>query len=191
MTVRSILNNVNSLLSLGIDSQLFLLDVNPSLLSVANNDKTVTKLLECLNYVIDELACEYAPNLVLTEVMSKDGFVDYSQLDRQLLEVVALTDSFGSNVRYRYAVGGLMAECSGRLEITYTTPYDKVGFADEVQLSNNKINERAIAYGVCAEYCLAIGDYSAMSLWDTRYRQTLALATVKRSEKRMRERRWL
>ncbi len=190
MTVREILSVVNGLLNLGIDQQLFLAQADSSLRSIVANDGTIPKLLQCLNCVIDELACDYAPNTVLTHVVSKDGKVNYSDIDKPLLEVVSLTDSFGSNVRFRYTVDGLMTECSGRLELVYSTPYDKVDFWSEVNLSNHKLTQRTLAYAVCAEYCLTMGDYQGVALWDERYRNNLALASVKRSEMRMRERRW-
>lgn len=191
MKVKNIVNIVNKLLSLNIATELIECNKDGSTQSAVNSDKQLSLVIDCINYTIDQLACQCAPNTYYQEVIAEGGKISYEQLKYPPLEVMSLTDSFGTNVPFRYVVGGIAVECNGRMGITYSTPYDKVDLWTDINLSNNKLTERAIAYGACAEYCLLTADYSMAQMWQDRYNQAVEIASYKRSEKRIKGRRWL
>lgn len=191
MKVSQIIYTAKKLLNLSIADSIFdNSDKNTTDYEIASSQPLKT-LLDCVNYVLDDIACDYAPNVQKSVVVAVDGFINLSQQNIPLLEVLKLSDASGRAVRFRYTANGLLTDRDGRFNLMYTARYPVAGFYDEVAVANAKIDIRIVAYGVAAEYCLLTGDYENMVIWDGRYKNCLASAHNTKYEKTVKERRWL
>ena len=147
------------------------------------------QLLNCCNFVLEELYRDYASSIRKTVVEAKDGFIDTSLL--KLCKVISLVDGEGNDVQYRYVEGGLTVKKDGKFNLSYARLPIEVNIKDEVTLPSPRITERMLAYGILREYFSINGDTSTASLWDERYKDALRIADTKISSMRMPARRWL
>ena len=165
------------------------LDVN----TFENDAKVVgacaRQLLNCCNFVLEELYRDYASAVKRTVVEVADGFVDTSSLN--LCKVISLVDGEGNDVKYRYAEGGLSVNGSGKFNLCYARLPSALGLKDDIALPSPRITERVLAYGILREYFTIIGDTYTASQWEERYHGALRIADVKNSTMRMPARRWL
>lgn len=155
------------------------------------NNSTLKHLMLCLDNVLSEIACDYIPNIKRATVQAKDGIIDTSQLTGTVLEVLRLTDDSGNNIVYRYVVGGLLVQCQGQMQLLYSTTFGQVKYLDSINLPVGKVDCRVLAYGVASEYCLMMGDYDTMTMWDARFRNSLMSLNKKTPVYMPNNRRWI
>lgn len=147
------------------------------------------QLLNCCNFVLEELYRDYASSLRKTVVEAVDGFIDTSSL--KLCKVISLVDGEGNDVKYRYTEGGLMVDADGKYNLSYARLPNEVGVSDFLTMPSPRITERILAYGMLREYFAICGDTVTSAQWDERYKDALRIADVKVSTMRMPARRWL
>ena len=146
-------------------------------------------LLNCCNFVYEELFRDYATSLRKTVVEVCDGFVDTSVY--KMCRVISLVDAEGCDVKYRYADGGLYVEMDGKYNLCYARLPDVLGWGEEVRMPSPRITERMFVYGVVREYYAVTGDWALAKQWDARFKDALQVAGVKTSSMRLPVRRWL
>lgn len=154
----------------------------------ALQDQRVQRLIGCCNSVLEVLYCDYATAIARCSVTAKNNFVDVTNL--ALNRVLSLTDANGNNVKYRYTSGGLFVE-NGSYVLTYAKLPPKILWDDEIVLPSPRITERIFAYGVVADYFLAVGDFDVANVWEARFRDALHSASLKTSHKSMPVGRWV
>ncbi len=146
------------------------------------------KLLNCCNFVLEELYANYASALYKTVVTAEDNVINVDNLN--LAKVISLTDSYGNEVKYRYTERGLFVDYDGSFNLTYGKMPATLGWNDEVILPSKRITPRIFAYGVLAEYFCAIGDTNSSYNYQNKYLQALKFATIKTSGIKLPSRRW-
>ena len=146
-------------------------------------------LLNCCNFVVEELHRDYVGSIRKTVVESINGFVSTTPL--KLAKVVSLVDAEGNDVKYRYTEGGLMVERDGKFNMCYARLPNDMALSDDIKLPSPRITERVLVYVILREDFTVIGDTMTASLWDERYKNALRNADVKSSSMRMPVRRWL
>lgn len=152
-------------------------------------DTTAKRLLDCCNSVLDVLYREYALETRQTVIEVKDGFVNTQNL--KLIKAVALKDSCGNDVKYRYASGGLYADKDGKYNLKYVHSPDEVTVDGEIELPSPRITERIFVYGVLAEYFSQIGDVTQADIWTEKYSSALKVLELSSVCRVMPARRWL
>lgn len=190
MKIKDIIKNVDRMLSLKLPAVLFDENANSAELQNELNTDGVRKLVDCCNFVLDELQSDYAPLYKTQSVTVNNYCLDYSQLNCTLCEVYSLKDEGGNNVNYYYGEDGIVTNANGKMNITYSVKASDKGFSDNVEVGLTAIGARTLAYGVAAEYCLLNADYDEMTIWDNRYKSALQIALRKKSEKRIPKRKW-
>ena len=149
----------------------------------------VKQLLNCCNYVLEELYRDYASSIRKTVVEVVDGFADTSQFS--LCKVISLVDGEGNDVKYRYTEGGISVDGDGKYNLCYARLPNDLGLEDDVVLPSPRITERMLSYGILREYFMLRGDTFTAALWDERYRNSLRIADIKSSSMHMPVGRWL
>lgn len=155
----------------------------------SNDDGRVKILVNCANFVYEELYRDYATALRKTVVDAVNGFVDTSVY--KLCKVITLTDSEGNDVKFRYGDGGIYVDEDGRYNICYARLPDILGWKDEVAMPSPRITERIFVYGVVREYLATLGDWANAKQWDDRFKSALQVACSKTTSMRLPVRGWL
>ena len=181
MKVNEIIKMSSELLNLDLPSECFDNE------TPTNN--MVKILLNCCNFVLEELYRDYATSLRKTVVNVVNGFVDTSAY--RLCRVISLIDGEGNDVKYRYADGGLRVEKDGRYNLCYARLPDTIGWGDVVHMPSPRITERMFVYGVAREFCAVTGDWEPAKQWDVRFKDALQVAGVKTSSMHIPVGRWL
>ena len=189
MKISQIIQTVDKFLGLELPRVLFEPNGEEVLLQQEINTATVETLVHCCNTVCDELAHNYAPLYRQKTVVSKNGIVSFDQFEN-LIEIFSLKDGDGKDVGFLYGASGLLCKKDGEFTSIYSTRPTYVDYFGEVVCGLPAIEERIFAYGVCAEYCLRKGMYDDMSIWDSRFKSALAVATRKKTPLNLKQRSW-
>ncbi len=149
----------------------------------------VELLLICFNRVENELALDYLPLVTEEEVVSGTGVVDYASLIRPAARILCVENEWGESVRYKLFPTYLKTQ-SGKLKIIYAyAPTAKT--VEEASEYGSLVSQRLLVYGMAAEYCLAVGELTAASVWDKKYKEGIQAAYKASPCKRLRSRRWI
>ena len=153
------------------------------------SDWRIKTLVNCCNFVCEELYRDYATSIRKTVVEVTNGFADTS--DYKMCRVLTLTDGEGNDVKFRYTDNGISVEKDGKYNMRYARLPERLGWNDVVTMPSPRITERIFVYGVAREFYLAIGDVELAKQWDERFKDALAVACSKTSPMRMPVRGWL
>ena len=160
----------------------------------SDNEETSQEVLDSLNLVIRcanlslaEIATDYVPLVVTEMVTVADGFLSFSNLSKNILDVVRITCK-GMEIKFKFRPNGLVLP-SGRYQIEYRYLPNATNFEDEIEYKIALISARIVAYGAIAEYFIISGLQDEAVLWDGRYRMALLNASTK-TEKKIKRRRW-
>lgn len=181
MKTNEIVKISSEILNLDLSEEYFENDLLP-------DDNVVKILLNCCNFVYEELFRDYATSLRKTVVEVRDGFADLSVY--RMCKVISLVDAEGNDVKFRYSAGGLYAE-DGKYNLCYARLPDVLGWIDEIHMPSPRITERMFVYGVVREYYAVTGDWTQAKEWDVRFKDALQVAGVKTSSMKMPVGRWL
>ncbi len=149
-----------------------------------------TKLLLTAFYTVEnELALDYLPLIAEDEVATATGVVAYADLSNPAVRVLCVEDEWGESVKYRLFANHIKTQ-AGKVKIIYAySPKEKgLDGASEYQTLASK---RLIAYGMAAEYSLAVGEMAQASAWDKKYKDAVRAAYALRPCKKIRSRRWI
>lgn len=145
-------------------------------------------LLRCFNIVENELALDYLPLTCEEEILSEAGVIYFSEFTRSIVRVLKVQDRFGNDVPFKLFPKYLKTQ-PRQVTITYTyTPYEK-NFDDESDFVLHA-SVRMLAYGVAAEYSLAIGLFEEAAVWEKKYKDAISAAYRATKSKTIRARRW-
>jgi hypothetical protein len=147
-------------------------DLNEEELKEAQKDKEL--LLRCANLVVNEIASEYVHLNAFQTFRTENGHIPYSLFEKQPADITAVHKE-GSCCRFKLYPCEIITE-SGTVDVFYRyLPQNKA--ADGVlDFEEGKINQRIIAYGTAAEYCIIKGMYEEGVVWDKRYKDSLSCA---------------
>ena len=145
-------------------------------------------LLEALNLVINEVACEYMPILKEEEFEVKNFKIDFSDFDACPLEIYAVKDRYGRRVRYKKYSSYLMV-FSSKIKVTYSVAPDKVAFSDNITQIN--LPERVLAYACAREYFLHQNLEGEAQIWEEKFKASLENLLRRKSVLVLPKRRWI
>ena len=160
---------------------------NPSAETAGRRDGEL--LLSCFQTVENELALDYLPLMAEDEVVTSTGSVKYTNLGKPAVRILCVENEWGEPLKYKLFSDRLETQ-SGKVKITYAyTPTAKT--LDGVSEYQTAVSERLFAYGIAAEYSLAVGDTLTASYWDKKYKEAIRIAYRLRPCKKIRSRRWV
>ncbi|MCM1043168.1 MAG: hypothetical protein NC350_03035 [Corallococcus sp.] len=188
MKVKDVLYEVNAYLQLNLPEYYF--KDSARALSDAQCDSTVSMLLRCLNYILDELRTDAFPDICEESANAADGKIFYDELKFKPLEIISVKDTFGTRVKFRQNASCVKVEFDGAYCVKYAKKGENAEFDGEIDLPTAKVTAAVLAEGVCAEYCFLRADYEGASAWDDKYRKNIDSTSVRRG-KRLPQRRWL
>ncbi len=151
--------------------------------------KDLAILLNGFSSVENELALDYLPLLAEDEMVTATGRIAYAEFSRAVARILCVEDEEGQAVRYTLFPDYIQAR-AGKVKVTYAyAPQKKT--IDGVSDYGAGVSLRLFAYGIAAEYSLAVGELTAASVWDLKYKDGIRAAERLRPGKRLRSRRWV
>ena len=155
----------------------------------AQAEKDKTLLLKCLNLVIDQLSSEYVPFFKEESFVTDDGVIPFSDFSNKVIEVKGVYDQKGGKADFKNFSTHIKT-VAGEVKVEYCYVPANLTENSEIFLSNGRLTERIIAYGVASEYALSEQRYEEASMWDERFKQSL-MTVLHPKNVRVRKRRWL
>lgn len=150
----------------------------------------IDRLVRCANLVVGEAASDYVPLITREKVTAdEDREIPYSMLKKSLIDIYSVKNRAGATVPVRQYFDRMVLPCPGEYEVEYGYMPDTLKITDEIPYTE-RLGARAIGYGIACEYCIISGMTDDAVLWDKRYKDALHLAETKKTEKRLRGRRW-
>ncbi len=148
---------------------------------------TLTRYLECLNYLQEEVASEFKP-LKTTEKFKTENFkIDFSVFKKTPLQILSVKDLKGGKVKFKVFPTYLMA-FANEVEVTYGATPEKLDFDSPIEVD---LPQRVLGYGVAREYYLRQGLTEDAEIWESRFKGSLKLILRKRAGTTLPRRRWL
>lgn len=154
---------------------------------LVNEEATeVAGYVNCLNLVRNEIATELIPNAKVEKHKVENNRLDFSSFEDKVIEVLAVRDNFGSNIKFDVFPDHIELE-NGTFEIKYNASPKALELRDEF-VSN--IPERVYAYGILREYYYIQTLYEDASVWDARFKNSLQALERKKNDTIIRKRGW-
>lgn len=145
-------------------------------------------LLHCFNLVENELALDYLPLYAEDTLETTSGQLYYSLLKNTPVRILSVENEQGKSIRFDLYTEHLKTE-PGTVKVRYTYTPKKKMISDSSDFTL-LASERLIAYGIAAEYTLAMGRFEESAIWDKKYKEAINAAYALRPTKKMRSRRW-
>ncbi len=160
--------------------------------AVSYTDREQEKLdlmLQCFNLVNQEIASDYLPFLTKEEIDIKNSILNYSELEKTVVNVYEVKNRFGTSLRFRLFPNYL--EISGHAKsIVYSYLPDDKALTDNVEMLNG-LSARVYAYGVASEFLLIDGLSEDAEIWEERFKESLFVLSRKRGEHILPRRSWI
>ena len=149
----------------------------------------VDTLVRCFNLVNQEIASDYLPFLYTEKIDVNNSILNFSELEKTIINVYELKGSFNINVHYKEYPSYL--EIHGHAKkIVYSYLPEDAELNDDIEFFNG-LTARVYAYGMASEYLLCDGLSEDAEIWEERFKESLFVLARKRSEVRLPRRRWL
>ena len=156
-----------------------------------NAKEQVDMLLTCFNIVENELALDYVPLITEENFSIVSGKIPYSLLKQDVVRIVHVKGADGEYLPFRIFAQYLEVG-EGRKEITVQYAYTpKAKTIDQDSEFKSGASVRLMAYGVAAEYCVAMGMCTEAAIWDKKYKECIAAARSVGRKDSMPSRRWV
>ncbi len=156
-----------------------------------NAKEQVDMLLSCFNMVENELALDYVPLMTEEKFSLTSGKLPYSLLKQDVVRIVHVKGADGEYIPFRIFAQYLeVGEGAKQVTVQYAyTPKAKTIEQDSDFRAG--VSARLMAYGVAAEYCVAMGMCSEAAVWDKKYKECIASARSVGRKDSMPSRRWV
>lgn len=151
------------------------------------SDPRIDEMVKLFNLVRNEVATEYMPMCAKEKIEVKDFKVSFSQFAKKPLEIKAVKNKRGRNVKFKVFPDYLFVQAS-ECEITYSFQPEALNFEDEME---ECLPERVYAYGLAREYLLKEGMMEDAQIFEVRFKNSLKILLRKKSEVVMPGRRWV
>ncbi len=155
----------------------------------SEGEEGVKLLLRCFQRVENELALDYLPLLAEDEIVSSTGVVRYSDLHDEPARILCVENEWGDSIKYKLFPTYLKA-AAGKIKVIYAYAPTEKEVEDDSEYTT-LVSQRLLVYGMAAEYSLAVGELTAASVWDKKYKEGIRAACKSSPCKRLRSRRWI
>ncbi len=155
-----------------------------------STEKEISKLLKCLNLIVNEISSDYLPLLTEEDVVFNDEKLYYTELDKTILEVFSLKDFNGRAISFKTFPEYISANVQNAL-LTYSFQPQELEQDDVIIYYGGKIPPRVYAYGVAMEYLFISSQSDEAHIWEKRYKDCLCEIVRKKSETKLPSRRWI
>ena len=189
MIVKNVLKNAINYLGL---THLFNTTMFDGAIAPTNDEQAeISTLINCLNLVINQVASEYVTLKDEVSINTSNGVVYFSKLSNRVVSDILNVKQSGIKVSYIIKPDRLET-VPGQVEIEFAyQPRQINSLTETIDFSNFKLNERVLAYGVVAEYNFLYANYDDATIWDNRFKNSLANLIRPHRDVKVKERLWI
>lgn len=145
-------------------------------------------LLTAVSLVENEIALDYLPLKAEDTVVNDLGIVRFSHLSNAPVRILSVTDEWGNAEKFEIFPDFIRVK-RGKVKILYTyAPIEKT--LDQQLETASVVSARVFAYGVCKEYCTAVGLYEQAGVWDRKFKDGMMAAMRLGKSRVVASRRW-
>ena len=149
-------------------------------------NKILNTLVDCFNFVQNEIAENYIP-FKFSEEVDFGKRIDFKNLTKRIFKILEVKDENNLNLKYDIFVTYLIAERVVKF-LTYSyLPFD-LSLNDEIE---NYITESIYINGIVAEYYLISSMSTEAEIFDERFKDCLLNFSRKNSDIKLPSRRWI
>lgn len=157
------------------------IEKSAELLGIELTDENTERLLTSYNLVENELAMYYFPLRLVDKLLVQYNKIKYAELSEQAWRIINVLDFQNDEVKFRLYPEYIELKKNYNWHYFFVlynyVPKEKLIY-DNCEYNADK--EDLIKYGVCAEYCLANGDYEQASFWQGKYKNLIKIAYITR-----------
>ena len=151
----------------------------------------INKMLSSVNDTMQSLAIMYFPLKYKQTVTSHTGIYQFSGLQKELLDIVKLTDKYGCDVKYMFFPTHFEAK-AGVLNIVYTYLPDFVtAINQDLDIASNFVSQRVVALGAISKYFMCLGMYNDAEQWNKMFETACKVSKRRKDNVVMKKRRWI
>ena len=154
----------------------------------AREQEKLDLMVKCFNLVNQEIASDYLPFLTKEEIDAENSILNFSELDKTVINVYELKNRFGMSLKYKLFSNHLQINGHAKT-IVYSFLPDEKTIDDEVEMLNG-LSKRLYAYGIASEFLLIDGMSEDAEIWEDRFKQGLFVLSRKRGEHILPKRKW-
>ncbi len=168
MKVKNIMKKAASLLGNASDLTDYLNGVGE------NGAKEAELLLNCFNFVENELALDYLPLVKKESYIPQAGKVFYTQFSSPVARILSVENGFGEEIEFRVFATYLEVDATVvNVRYAYAPTEKTMSGESDYQFA---ASERLLAFGMAAEYLAALGLLEEASVWDKKYKEGIQAA---------------
>ena len=151
----------------------------------------LNKLFSCVNDTIQTLSTMYFPLKYKQSITSQTGIYQFNSLQKELLEIIKLTDMYNYDVKYEFFPAHFEAK-NGTLNIEYTyLPDNATTFNQDLDIAKNFVTTRIVALGTISKYFMCLGMYNDANEWNKMFETACKVAKRRKDNVVIKKRRWL
>lgn len=146
-------------------------------------------MVRCFNLVNQEIASDYLPFLTKEEIDVNNSILNFSTLDKTLINVYEIKNKIGMNLKFKLFPNYVEVFGHARSIVYSFLPSEKT-LTDNVEIYNG-LSKRVYAYGVASEFLLVDGVSDDAEIWEDRFKQSLFVLSRRRGEHILPARSWI
>ena len=136
--------------------------------SDSDTKRAVDNMIELLNLVVNELCVTYVPMIKTEKVQSINGKVEYKNLSERPIKIYQALDFNGEKLSFN-AKPLYLTTSNDVKSVEYSFIPEQYGYEDQIGYTEKDISIRALAFGLCSEFCIVEGEFDKAVVWHERY----------------------
>lgn len=154
----------------------------------SDTKKSVDTMTELLNLVINELSCAYVPMIKTEKVKVNGGKLYFNTLSENAINVIEALDANEHSLDFKLNSEYVVLPNSAEY-VRYSYIPKKYSIGDTIGYIEKQISKRALAFGLCSEFCIAEAEFEKAVLWHDRYMDAIKEVCIPKT-KATKPRRW-
>lgn len=189
MTVLEVLENASLYLNLKEEFE----GIFDSEKNIEVSDETqnqFNKLVDCLNIVVSDMACQYCKLLTCEQVCFVNNCFDILNLGKCANKIFYVKDKDGYKLNFKIIENKIVCDRSGEFIVEYSFYPQKLTKDDNLNVLGGRVSVKTLALGVACEYCFISGFLDDAKIWEERFVNCLNSNLRKIGHSHMPKRRW-
>lgn len=151
----------------------------------------INRLVAFYNNIYKEIATCYLPLFYEEEIEFVDGIFEYSNLEKNIIDIYKLKNVFGENVVFE-AFPTYIKSNALFAKIVYSfCPSDVlISATEDINFFGGKILPQVIIYGIAREFALLNREYTEAEIWNKKFKENLLNAVQRKTSVHMKNRGW-
>lgn len=154
-----------------------------------NAKKDLDLMMECLNFVTDEIASEYLPIYRAKIMETNHNKIKISDIANDVQDIISVKNKVNKSIKFNIIDGNIIC-VADKVNVIYSVYPKKINIESDFEYFDGVISARVLAYGTASEYCFIQMLHSDANIWETRYKSALLADVRKKGSIYLKGRSW-